>query len=128
MPTRANLELTNDTPPLLWASNLIRHERHHPSSVLPIIMENFFSPGINGFKGLIRMGLPPGTDELTVHIWAITTMGQISTFSDRMPPWNTFLFPPGITHQEWLSKTARHIAEGVTSRLTYHSESNKGKA
>ena len=117
---------TADTPPLLWASNLIRTERHNPSSALPFIMDNFVYPGINSFKKIIRMGLPPGTDEMTIHIWAICTMGQISNFFDRIGPWDAFLFPPKLPRQELLSKIAQHIADSVTSHLSYHPESNKG--
>lgn len=120
--------ITTDTPPLLWASNLIRHERHNPSSVLPIIMENFFNPGVNGFKRLIRMGLPPGTDDVTIHVWAISAMGAISTFADHIGPWDSFLFPPVMSRQDVLEKIGRHISHSITSQLAYHPEPSKGTA
>lgn len=111
--------VTEEKPPTRWMVQLTAHERTHPSSVFPVLYESFFEPLRESLGMLLRMGLPEESDEAEVRIWEISVAAQVVVYIHRAPPWNTHLFPPGISREEWIERTARVIAGGITARLSF---------
>ena len=111
--------VTEEKPPTRWMVQLTAHERTRPSSVFPVLYESFFEPLRKSLGRLLRMGLPKETDEADVRIWEISVAAQVVVYIHRAPPWDTHLFPPRISREDWVERTALHIAEGITTRLSF---------
>ncbi|HOW98823.1 MAG TPA: CerR family C-terminal domain-containing protein [Kiritimatiellia bacterium] len=111
--------VTEEKPPTRWMVQLTAHERTHPSSMFPVLYESFFKPLRESLGMLLRMGMPAGTDETDTCIWEITVASQVVVYTHRAPPWYALLIPPDVPREEWIERTARIIAGGITSRLAY---------
>jgi len=102
-----------------WQCRLFSRERTDPSKVLPIIMEEYFQPLLDRLDYLLRMGLPPDTDEDELRIWRIATSAQCTIYAHRKPPWDQILFSSTMPYADWVEQAARQVVESVTSRLTF---------
>lgn len=116
--------MLTDQPPHAWMVRIFAHERHAPSSALPVLMDNFIRPIQSSLERLLRMVLPGDVDEVTLRMWRGSVFGQITMFADHVPPWEQQLVPPGVSRVDWTARMARHITEGVTSRLQYRAASS----
>lgn len=111
--------VTEEKPPTRWMVKLTAHERTNPSSVFPVLYESFFEPLRRSLGMLLRMGLPDTADETEARIWEIAVASQVVVFTHRAPPWDGVLIPKDLPREEWIGRTARVIADGVTSRLSF---------
>jgi len=111
--------VTADQPPKSSMVKLIVYERTSPSSVFPLLHENFFQPLRDSLAQLIRMGLPKDVDEVTASVWEVSIASQVLVFMHRSPPWDEILIPRDATREDWLVRTAHHIQEGISSRLSF---------
>lgn len=117
--TMALETITAGHPPKSWMVKLIAYERTNPSSVFPVLHENFFQPLRESLARLIHMGLPKDTDMLTASIWEVSVASQVLVFMHRSPPWDEMLIPKGTTREDWIDRTAHHIEEGISARLSF---------
>ncbi|MBP7828278.1 MAG: CerR family C-terminal domain-containing protein [Kiritimatiellae bacterium] len=111
--------VTEEKPPTRWMVQLTAHERTRPSSVFPVLYESFFEPLRMSLGMLLRMGLPKDVDEVEVRIWEISAASQVVVYIHRAPPWDAHLFPPGLSREDWVERTALHVADSITARLSF---------
>ncbi len=111
--------LTDDRPPWRWIARLIVQERAAPSPMCGYLVQHVFEPVRASFAELVRMGLPPGTEEAEVRLWVNTTMAQLLLYAQREPPWGEMLRPAGIPAAQWWRRVAEHIASLLFAGLRY---------
>ncbi len=119
--TRSVLAIVlSDRPRDRWRTRLFRRERGDPSEVLPLILDSFYVPILKRIEGLIQLGLPPGTPQLTLRTWAVSTLAQCTVYIERPPPWDRQLLPPsGPERTNWQEQLAHHVVSGITCRLRF---------
>lgn len=110
---------TSETPPERWISQLMAYERIHPTSALPILLNELFEPFRLSIESILRMGMPPGSTELDLHLASISLTSQCMAYHHREPPWDAVLIPPYVDREEWLMRTTRFIVEGITCRFSF---------
>ncbi len=115
--------MLTDQPPHAWMVRIFAHERHAPSSALPVLMDSFIRPIQSSLERLLRMVLPGDVDEVTLRMWRGSVFGQITMFADHVPPWEQQLLPPGVSRDDWIARMSRHIAGGVACRLDFRADS-----
>ena len=114
-------QITSTEKHHLWRGRMFSRERSEPSSVLPMLLEEFLLPIRDRLMDLLRMALPEGVDDNTLQLWTVMTLSQCIVFAQRAGPWEPLLFPPHLPREKWLEATARHATESVTCRLTFRS-------
>lgn len=115
--------MLTDQPPHAWMVRIFAHERHAPSSALPVLMENFIRPIQSSLERLLRMVLPGDVDEVTLRMWRDSVFGQITMFADHVSPWEQQLLPSGVSRADWIVRMSRHIAGGIACRLSFRADS-----
>ncbi len=110
---------TNDKPPDAWITQLVGHERADPTSAMPIVYKQFLDPLRLSIERIVRMGMPRGSTDLDVHLVVVSLTSQCTVYLHRKPPWGRLLIPPHVNREDWVSRTAEFIVEGITSRLSY---------
>jgi len=111
--------ITGNRPKERWRCKIYARERVDPSNTLPELYKRFFDPLEKRLDALLIMAWPEDGDEAGRHIFRICTISQCTIYAQRTPPWDEALFPENIDREEWLQRTADHVVNSVTCRLTY---------
>lgn len=116
---------TSEKPPERWISQLMAYERIHPTAALPILLKELFEPFRSSIESVLRMGMPPDTPELDLHLATLSLTTQCMAYHHREPPWDAILMPPQVDREKWLMRTTRFIVEGITCRFSFQSNPTK---
>ena len=103
-------------------SNLVFRELDAPTELFPIMFNKYMRPIQNRLRGLVRMGLPPDSDEESADLWFLTIISQCVMFrkkpSTKMGVTIFDLSDPAVAE-----RIATHVAGTVFSTLRYNPDS-----
>ncbi|MBQ9727007.1 MAG: CerR family C-terminal domain-containing protein [Kiritimatiellae bacterium] len=107
-----------DTPERSIFRRLVAQERAAPGAATARILENVIRPVAGILRDLIGMSMPDAPPA-AVHAAFITTMSQCAVFMHRDPPWDRFLFAPGVPRETWLRTVRDEIVGNVCARRSF---------
>lgn len=97
---------------------LAEWERMQPSAIFPALVREFHAPVSERLQALLELALPPG-DVVSAQIWRVSIYSQCEVYSHASGSVRPMLVPEGLSHEEWLERTADIIAGAVVASLKF---------